>query len=201
MAAAEGGITATNSLTNKEAKEMLEIKITIEAEGLSRSINRLADALTTLPVVVEDGNGAATVELAAQPKEQTVPPAVDQPVVQPVLQLVQAQPAAQPVVTSPVTDQPIVQPVVQQPVMNPPVVEQPVVQPVMQPVVQQPVMQAASAVTLDVLSRAGAALIDQGKIELVLDVLRKYGVQALNQLDPSVYPAFADDLRALGAAI
>ena len=191
MAAAAGRIKEADSLT-KEAKEMLEIKITIEAEGLSRSINRLADALTTLPVVVEDGSGAA-VELATQ--AQTVPPVVEQPVVQ--------QPDNSLAMNQPVVEQPVVQLPVNSLAMNQPVVEQPVVQ---QPITDQPpftssAVQAAPAVTLDALSRAGAALIDQGKIASVLEILRKYGVQALNQLDPSMFAAFADDLRTLGAVI
>ena len=54
---------------------------------------------------------------------------------------------------------------------------------------------------LDTISRAGAALIDQGKMQDVLQLLQRYNVMAVNQLDPSQFPAFADDLRALGASI
>ena len=53
--------------------------------------------------------------------------------------------------------------------------------------------------TLDDLSKAGAALIDQGKMPQLLELLNKYGVQAITQLDASAYPALAEDLKALGA--
>lgn len=52
---------------------------------------------------------------------------------------------------------------------------------------------------LDDLSRAGAALIDRGKMPQLIDLLKKYGVQAVTQLDASVYPAFVEEMKALGA--
>lgn len=55
--------------------------------------------------------------------------------------------------------------------------------------------------TVDDLSRAGATLIDQGKMPQLIDLLKKYGVQAVTQLDASQYPAFVEDLKALGAAL
>lgn len=55
--------------------------------------------------------------------------------------------------------------------------------------------------TLDDLSKAGAALIDQGKMPQLLELLKKYGVQAITQLDASVYPAFVEELKALGAQL
>ena len=55
--------------------------------------------------------------------------------------------------------------------------------------------------TLDDLSRAGADLIDAGKMPQLLDLLKSYGVQALTQLDPGTYPAVADALKALGAKL
>lgn len=55
--------------------------------------------------------------------------------------------------------------------------------------------------TLDDLSNAGAALIDAGKMPQLLDLLARYGVQALTQLDPSTYPAVATELIALGAKL
>lgn len=55
------------------------------------------------------------------------------------------------------------------------------------------------AYSLDDLSRAGATLIDQGKMPQLLELLGRYGVQAVTQLDPSTYPTFVSDLKALGA--
>lgn len=55
--------------------------------------------------------------------------------------------------------------------------------------------------TLDDLSKAGAALIDQGKMPQLLELLKKYGVQAITQLDASVYTAFVEEMKALGAQL
>ncbi len=57
------------------------------------------------------------------------------------------------------------------------------------------------AYSLDDLSRAGATLIDQGKMPQLLELLGRYGVQAVTQLDTSAYPAFVNDLKALGAQL
>lgn len=59
----------------------------------------------------------------------------------------------------------------------------------------------AKSYTVDDLSRAGATLIDQGKMPQLIDLLKKYGVQAVTQLDASQYPAFVEDMKALGAAL
>ena len=68
------------------------------------------------------------------------------------------------------------------------------------PVPETPAVQARTY-TLDELSRAGAALIDQGKMAQLLALLKKYNVQALTQLDPSVYASVADELITLGAKL
>ncbi len=59
----------------------------------------------------------------------------------------------------------------------------------------------APAYTLDQLAKAGAALVDAGKMESLMALLAKYGVQAVTQLPPAQYGAFATELRALGAQI
>lgn len=62
----------------------------------------------------------------------------------------------------------------------------------------------AQTVTIDALSRAGAALCEQGKMGQLLALLNKYGVQAVTQLKDKpadLLNAFAAELRALGAAI
>lgn len=70
----------------------------------------------------------------------------------------------------------------------------------------QPVQQAApepqqKAITIDMLAAAGAPLVDQGKMQQLMALLNKYGVQAITQLTPDKYDAFAADLRAIGAQI
>lgn len=59
----------------------------------------------------------------------------------------------------------------------------------------------APTYTLDQIAKAGASLVDAGKMEQLLGLLTKYGVQAVTQLNPDQYGAFATELRALGAQI
>ncbi len=68
----------------------------------------------------------------------------------------------------------------------------------------QPAQQATTAkapITLEAISRAGAALVDQGKMQQIMGLLSKYGVQAITQLQPNTYEAFAAEMRTLGAQI
>jgi hypothetical protein len=69
------------------------------------------------------------------------------------------------------------------------------------PAPQQPAAQQGKALTLDDLARAGAGLVDKGQMPQVITLLGKYGVQAITQLQPESFEAFAGELRALGAAI
>jgi len=55
--------------------------------------------------------------------------------------------------------------------------------------------------TLEMIARAGTALVDAGKMDALCNLLAKYQVEALTALDSSQYGAFATDLRALGAQI
>lgn len=59
----------------------------------------------------------------------------------------------------------------------------------------------APTYTLDQIAKAGANLVDAGKMKQLLALLTKYGVQAVTQLTPDQYGAFATELRALGAQI
>ena len=59
----------------------------------------------------------------------------------------------------------------------------------------------APTYTLDQIAKAGANLVDAGKMEQLIALLTKYGVQAVTQLTPDQYGAFATELRALGAQI
>lgn len=69
--------------------------------------------------------------------------------------------------------------------------------------VPEPAPVKEPAYTMDVIAGAMAALIDQGKEKMaqVAETIQKYGVPAINELDPSNYDAFAEDLKALGAAL
>ena len=62
-------------------------------------------------------------------------------------------------------------------------------------------VRAEDTYTLDALSRAGAALVDDGMMPQLLDLLTKYGVRAVVQLPKEQYGAFADELKALGAQL
>lgn len=68
-------------------------------------------------------------------------------------------------------------------------------------VTPQPVPTAAPTYTLDAIAKAGATLVDAGKMEALCSLLAKYGIAAITALDPSQYGAFATELRALGARI
>ena len=60
---------------------------------------------------------------------------------------------------------------------------------------------AAPQYTLEMIAKAGTALIDAGKMNELSALLARYGVEALTTLDPAHYGTFAAELRAMGAAI
>lgn len=159
---------------------MLEVKVTIESPELVAAMNNLASAIVS---------GMA----------------VKIPEVTPVAQPVQNMAPVENITTAPVAAQtPVAQPTTVQPVMNAPTAAQTAQAPVTVPTpvaTPVPAAQPKQAVTLDMLSRAGAALVDQGKMNQITELLAKYDVQALTQLQQSNYEAFAADLRMLGAQI
>ena len=53
----------------------------------------------------------------------------------------------------------------------------------------------------EAFAKAGASLVDAGKMEQLLALLAKYGVQAVTQLQPDQYGVFATELRTLGAQL
>lgn len=55
--------------------------------------------------------------------------------------------------------------------------------------------------TLEILSKAGASLVNAGKMNEIIMALKKYGVLAVNKLPPDKFNDFADDLRGMGADI
>lgn len=60
---------------------------------------------------------------------------------------------------------------------------------------------AAPSYTLDQIAKAGAALVDAGKLAPLQALLARYGVTAVTQIPPEQYGAFATELRTLGAQI
>ena len=154
----------------------INVKVTVEAPAIVEAINRLCDR-SILPVQAVQAapavNPPAPAQTATQAPAQT---ATQAPVEAP-----QAVPA---------------QNVVNFPAANPAPAQAPVEAP--QAVPAPP---AEKPIDLDTISRAGAALIDQGKMPQVLGVLKEFGVEAITQLQPSTYPAFAERLKALGAIL
>ncbi len=172
---------------------MLEMKITIAAPDLAAAINNLAVALA-------NGN-TVPAEKPAKAEKQTEAKDAAQQAQAPVnpMQATGAPLSATPAQTvAPVANVPVAPAVVQQ--------AAPAVAPVAQaPIAQAPVASAvptgAPTYTLEMIARAGTALVDAGKMDALCGLLAKYGVEALTALDPAQYGNFANDLRALGAQI
>ena len=174
---------------------MLEIKIT--APEISEAINNLARAIglaVTNPVgmtigVVPTNTTSAAVNVQAEPQQNTsaVPENASVPVAAP------TETVANP--TVPVSA-PQTAPVAQ----NAQNVSYPTPDANVAPAAQA-VPTAAPQYTLDMIAKAGTALIDAGKMAELSALLAKYGVEALTTLDPAHYGAFAAELRAMGASI
>lgn len=152
---------------------MMEMKITVEAPDLAASILKLAEAI------------------ASGPDPSILTP--DEPL-----------PVA-PVSPAPVTPTQTPTPAPAAPVAAPspapaPTAGQTSAAPGNTPAPTVPVA-GAPTYTLDQISRAGASLVDAGKMQQLLELLGRYGVQAVTQLQPEQYGAFATELRALGAQI
>jgi hypothetical protein len=60
---------------------------------------------------------------------------------------------------------------------------------------------AAPTYTVEKIMAAGSTLMDAGKINDLMNLLHKFGVQAVMDLKPEQLGAFATEMRALGAAI
>lgn len=170
---------------------MMEMKITVEAPDLAASILKLAEAIASGPdpaLLIPD-----------EPLPVSAYPATPA-----------AAPVAAPVGPAPVNPTPGPAPTTAAPVAAPspsptPVTNAPTAGPTSAapgntPAPAVPVT-GAPAYTLDQISRAGASLVDAGKMQQLLELLGRYGVQAVTQLKPEQYGAFATELRALGAQI
>ena len=166
---------------------MMEMKITVEAPDLAASILKLAKAIASGPdpdILTPD----EPLPVASYPTAPAPAPAPAAPV----------SPAP---VTPPQTPTPAPAPPVAAPSSAPaPTAGQTSAAPGNTPAPTVPVA-GAPTYTLDQISRAGASLVDAGKMQQLLELLGRYGVQAVTQLQPEQYGAFATELRALGAQI
>lgn len=153
---------------------MLEIKI--EAPDLAAAICKLAAAIAPHDINTLTPDAPRGIPAAA-----TVTPVAD------------SAPAA-PVNPTPEHVAPVAAPVA-----APVPTEQPAAAPVAHAPAAVPV--TAPTYTVDQIARAGASLVDAGKMEQLLTLLARYGVAAVTQLQPDQFGAFATELRALGAQI
>lgn len=87
------------------------------------------------------------------------------------------------------------------PVTPPPVQAQQVTPITPPPVQQAPVQTTTTSYTADDLARAAMALMDSGRQGELISLLAQFGTDALTQLPPEQYGAFATALRGLGAPI
>ena len=165
---------------------MLEMKITIAAPDLAAAINNLAAALSDkAPHFVCTQNGGnnhqienvGTLTMNIGSKTQPATPAAP------------VNPAPAPTVPTQATGAPLSATPAQ------------TVAPVANAPVASAVPTGAPTYTLGMIARAGAALVNAGKMDALCGLLAKYGVEALTALDPAQYGNFANDLRALGATI
>lgn len=156
---------------------MMEMKIKIEVPDLAAAICKLAAAITP-----PDINTLTPDEPRGIPAAAPVAP-------------VAAPAPAAPVNPTPAPVAPVAAPVA-------PTAPVPTEQPAA-PVAQAPaaVPVTAPTYTLDQIARAGASLVDAGKMEQLLALLARYGVAAVTQLQPEQFGVFATELRALGAQI
>lgn len=168
---------------------MMEMKITVEAPDLAASILKLAEAIASGPdpaLLIPD-----------EPLPVSAYPATPAPVAAPVSPApVNPTPGPAPTMAAPVVA-PSPSPT---PVTNAPTAGPTSAAPGNTPAPAVPVA-GAPTYTLDQISRAGASLVDAGKMQQLLELLGRYGVQAVTQLKPEQYGAFATELRALGAQI
>lgn len=168
---------------------MTEIKITITAPELENALNNLATALsskhTETPAVVATPPADLA---AAQGIPATAPEAA------PVIPAPEAAQTAPVIPTAPASTP--AAPFVQIPGVPLNATPAPTTA-----TASAPVPTSAPTYTLDQLATAGTSLIDAGKLNQVLGLLKKYGVDTLTSLPPQNYGAMATDLRALGARI
>lgn len=168
---------------------MMEMKIKIEVPDLAAAICKLAAAITppNPDLLTPD-----------EPIGYPAPSAASVPAPQPVAAPVMPVAPAAPVNPTPAPAVPVAAPTA--PTAPAPTNAAPVAP--VAPVAPAPAVPVtAPTYTLDQISRAGAALVDAGKMDALLGLLAKFGVAAVTQLQPDQFGVFATELRALGAQI
>lgn len=154
---------------------MLEMKIKIEADAaVLKAIDKLTTALekNAVNISVSQDTPAPVAPVAAPVTPAPVPPVTTPPAT-----VVPTQPAPAPAPAAPAQTVAPTNPAPAVPVTT------------------------APTYTLDQIAKAGASLVDAGKMEQLLALLAKYGVQAVTQLQPDQYGVFATELRTLGAQL
>lgn len=171
---------------------MLEMKIKIEADAaVLKAIDKLTTALekNAVNISVPQDTPAPVAPVAAPvthaPVAAPVTHAPVPPVTMPPATVVPTQPTPAPVATPTPAPAPAAPAQTVAPTNPAPTV----------PVTTAPTY------TLDQIAKAGASLVDAGKMEQLLALLAKYGVQAVTQLQPDQYGVFATELRTLGAQL
>ena len=178
-----------------EAKPLFEIKVTVEIPGLPEAINKLAEAMqgTACHCTNETPGTQAPIAFVNPTPVQQIPVpdngVIAAPFVPPVSSVNAPTPAVMP--TAP-----------EAAVAPSPVVEPPCAATAPSPAAPAPVptpAPAAPSYTMDDIGRAGATLIDAGKMPQLIALLGKFGVQAVTQLKPEQFAPFAEELKSLGA--
>ena len=162
---------------------MLEMKITITAADLAEAINNLASALNSK---------------GAKPIEEAKPAILAAPVNPTPAPAAAAAPAQEPDAPLSATPAQTATPIVPTVHVAAPA---PAVTPAANATPAPTVPTSAPQYTLEMIATAGSALIDAGKMDQLMQLLGKFGINSLNHLAPENYGAIANELRALGAAI
>lgn len=165
---------------------MLEMKIKIEADAaVLKAIDKLTTALEKSAVNISVPQDTPAPVAPVAPVATPVTPAPVPPVTMPPASAVPTQSTPAPVATPTPAPAPAAPAQTAAPTNPAPAV----------PVTTAPTY------TLDQIAKAGASLVDAGKMEQLLALLAKYGVQAVTQLQPNQYGVFATELRTLGAQL
>ena len=198
---------------------MFEVKITIDAPVLAQAINNLAAALsgatpqqtttqTQANVTTHQTTSPQAVQQEAPTPQQTVGYPTQAPQQQAPVNPTQAggyvDPAQTAVQAAPMAGQTPVYPSnVPAPASTP---QQAYAGPVSAPAQNMappsgvPLAQPPQY-TIDQIQKAGATLMDAGRVNDLMNLLHSFGVSAITELKPELMGAFATALRGLGAKI